>query len=141
LFAPAGFSNYRWFLNSNIIASSISNQYAISTSGNYSVLVTDSNGCSVQSTYLDVILGMEERFNENGIKAVYQQGELRIEFPYGREHGVVTIYDDRGAVVHIAHKEAATQSLQIQKVFSPGLYILTYWSDRKLFSRKLLIGP
>ncbi|MEP7170416.1 MAG: T9SS type A sorting domain-containing protein, partial [Bacteroidota bacterium] len=43
-----GFS-YQWFLNSNSINGAVQNNYLISQSGWYSVLITDSNGCSALS--------------------------------------------------------------------------------------------
>lgn len=62
-----GFS-YQWFLNNDSILGAVQNNYVISQSGWYSVVITDSNGCSALSDSVFVSpVGIEEisdtRFN------------------------------------------------------------------------------
>ncbi|MEM6965019.1 MAG: PQQ-dependent sugar dehydrogenase [Bacteroidota bacterium] len=46
LTAPAGFSSYQWLLDGQPIAGATNETYTINESGNYSVEVTNANGCS-----------------------------------------------------------------------------------------------
>jgi len=47
--APAGYSSYQWTLNGNLIPGAITDSYAVTTPGLYSVIVTNTFGCSTNS--------------------------------------------------------------------------------------------
>ncbi len=55
------FTNYQWQLNNGNINNATSQSYTATQSGNYTVLVTDANGCSNTSSALNVtIIGVSE---------------------------------------------------------------------------------
>ena len=49
LSAPSGMESYQWFFNGSMIPGADQQTYAITEPGEYSVAITDSNGCSAMS--------------------------------------------------------------------------------------------
>ena len=60
LTAPAGFIDYRWFLDGEIIDGAFSNTYTATENGAYSVQVTDANGCIRTSEAVMLAVGTLE---------------------------------------------------------------------------------
>jgi hypothetical protein len=68
LTATAGFSVYNWQLENNDLTLTSENQLLIDTEGVYSVVVTDTNGCTSQSNAITAILNCQEGdFNCDGV--------------------------------------------------------------------------
>jgi hypothetical protein len=68
LIATAGFSVYNWQLENNDLTLTSENQLLIDTEGIYSVVVTDTNGCTSQSNAIIAILNCQEGdFNCDGV--------------------------------------------------------------------------
>ena len=66
LFAAPGYVGYQWYYNTNIISGANEYFYIASQSGNYSVLITDSNGCSNSVEIPNVIASVSsDLFNES----------------------------------------------------------------------------
>ena len=57
LTANAGAVSYQWFLNGNIISGATNYFYVALSSGDYNVVVTDTNGCEVEAVIFNVIAG------------------------------------------------------------------------------------
>lgn len=57
------FATYQWLLNGNQISGATQDTYTATTTGTYSVTVTDSNGCKGTSTTLVVTVGAEAAAN------------------------------------------------------------------------------
>lgn len=57
-------SSYQWYLNGNAIANATAQTYPITETGNYSVEVTDANGCSDISESMQVTYTSVEESNE-----------------------------------------------------------------------------
>jgi hypothetical protein len=51
---------YEWYLNGNLISGASSSTYTVTTTGNYTLKVTDSNGCSATSAAQLVSVGIED---------------------------------------------------------------------------------
>jgi PKD repeat protein len=60
LFSVQGYTNYQWFLDTTAITGATNYFLVVAQGGNYSVQVTDSNGCSAVAT----ILGVEVSVND-----------------------------------------------------------------------------
>lgn len=58
LIATPGYASYQWLLNNAIIPGADSSVYVTQTNGSYSVIVTDSNGCSAESDTLNYSTGV-----------------------------------------------------------------------------------
>ncbi len=58
LFTTPGFAGYQWYLNNNIIAGATADYHVVLADGNYTVVVTDSNGCSSESLPLSFTTGL-----------------------------------------------------------------------------------
>jgi hypothetical protein len=55
LFAISGADSYRWYFNNNIISGATEYFYIATSSGDYNVIVTDTNGCEVEAVINDVL--------------------------------------------------------------------------------------
>jgi len=55
LFAIAGSASYQWFFNGSIISGETNYFYVAQSSGDYNVVVTDTNGCEVEAVINNVI--------------------------------------------------------------------------------------
>jgi glucose/arabinose dehydrogenase len=52
-------TSWQWYLDGEIIAGATEQSYTPSSSGNYSCMVTDANGCSVMTPEFNVFVGIE----------------------------------------------------------------------------------
>lgn len=59
--------SYQWFMNGNVIPAATNQQLIITQSGDYSVTITDSFGCSASGTMAVVLLSPQSAFNSNAI--------------------------------------------------------------------------
>jgi len=55
LFAIAGSNAYQWYYNGNLITGATDYFFVASTSGDYNVVATDTNGCEVEAVINDVL--------------------------------------------------------------------------------------
>jgi hypothetical protein len=102
LIAPAGFSTYEW--NTGATSSSI----IVNSSGNYTVVVTNGNGCSnssapfaVNASFIDApsvcVVGMDSLTNENRVVWEKPMTEGIDSFYVYRETNVSDVYTQIGA--------------------------------------------
>lgn len=60
-------TTYQWYLNGNAISGATTESYTATTSGSYTVMITDNNGCTATSDALAVtITGVESLANDAG---------------------------------------------------------------------------
>src|SRR5690606_40701471 len=68
LSVQSGLAGYQWYQSGAPVANAISNSLAVISNGNYYVVVTDANGCSVKSNVLPVTVGLSELLEEVGVQ-------------------------------------------------------------------------
>jgi PKD repeat protein len=79
LISMPGYFSYQWFYDTIPIAGANSNTYMATQSGDYSVLITDTNGCTAVAKKLNVIASMEnDGFEKNIFALNYQNENLNI---------------------------------------------------------------
>ncbi len=133
--AGAGFTSYLW--NNGATTQTIT----VLNSGDYSVTVTDANGCSNSDTISLWITGIEELAAQFGAK-VYpnpSQGQFTIQLPNNRVELTATITDMTGKAVY-------TQILANQTTYqinltglAKGVYFLNLSDGQKSVTQKLII--
>jgi hypothetical protein len=97
-------TTYQWYLNSVLIPSATSQTYNMTQSGNYSVCITDANGCSSCSkVYPTNFTGIEDMLT-NGTLGVFpnpNQGEFDINFDLDKKDNyMIEITNELGQVVY-----------------------------------------
>lgn len=129
-------TSYQWYLNGSEINGAVSGTYIATQTGNYTVQVTDTNGCTSLSNQLYVVTGIENLPAVNC--SVYPN-------PFGNEVGiyglataaVVEMYDATGKRVFSA-TISNTQHLLNTALLPGGVYILKIVSDHRSYCKKLI---
>ena len=94
---------YQWFLDGNSIADATSHSYEITESGDYSVQVTNSDGCTLDSEVQSLILSSIDEFeNVHGVSIVQNPVADLLEIRFASENMMaldLRVYDVTGKVV------------------------------------------
>ncbi len=133
------YASYQWLLNNAPLSGATNPTLLLPANGNYSVLVTDANGCSATSAILNVTsVGLSEVNDVFDLKLYPNpnQGEFILEFT-----------DDISRTVQITDALGRTifdETVQHQKVIdlyqpAAGVYFIHVWQNHLLYSRKFTI--
>ena len=132
MWAHGGISQ-QWLLNGNPITGATANMYVALVSGEYSVQITDSNGCTATSKIITISVGIDD-INADNIK-VYPNplgtGYWNVDVTEDLLQSHLAIYDDRGRLIytseiHNLHSEImlnAAQGVYLLRISSPGIVI------------------
>ena len=140
LFAIAGASSYQWSYNGNVITGATDYFYVATQSGNYSVVVTDDNGCEVEAVITNVVAGAQLTVSNSQL-AIYPNpvvDEFTIhDSQFTMKAAVeVSIYNAYGEKVYQAvHCQLQTVNC---KLFPAGLYYLQITSGEKVYRTKFI---
>lgn len=88
----AGQGTYQWYYNNTPIAGATNNTYNVTQSGDYYVMVTDSNGCTAQSDVFNVII--------NGIESVDVNDAIQV-YPNPSTDFITVTLSSNNDVVHV----------------------------------------
>jgi predicted outer membrane repeat protein len=121
------FSTYQWLLNNTIIPGASDSDYVPAQNGNYSVIVTNSSGCSdTSAVYIVTDVSVYE--SASSVFAAYPNpctGTLHLQFTDGAEVIAVRLCDLRGQEVYCGTPAGAAQTdLDLSHV-QAGMYFLT----------------
>ncbi len=131
---------YQWYLNNNEITGASTATYIASQSGNYSVLITDTNGCTAISNGVvinitginDVAIKSETNIYPNPLNT----GSWNLEVKKDLLGGTVEIFDNNGRLVY--KSEIRNQKSEIQLEIAKGIYLLKISSGGNTFTKKLV---
>jgi len=134
LSVPAGYTTYQWLLNGDTLTGAINNTFNPTLNGDYSVLVTGPNGCSIGSDEYNYInLGVD---NNDLSSLLISGGEDQIYINgSGNE-----IYDIR--ILDVSGKLIYTGKVANGPVYIPvatGIYIINIFSVLNSISKKVII--
>ncbi|UPT65881.1 MAG: T9SS type A sorting domain-containing protein [Sphingobacteriales bacterium JAD_PAG50586_3] len=117
---------YQWYLEGQAINGANTNTYVISQTGTYTVEITNSGGCSIQSapTYAEhIIIEEPNGINENAVDLhIYPNpnyGTILIE---GNRKVDVAIYNSLGEACNITSIDYQTDMTLIRHNLPPGIY-------------------
>ncbi|MDX2002693.1 MAG: T9SS type A sorting domain-containing protein [Chitinophagales bacterium] len=137
-------SEYQWFLNGDTISGATSQSLVITESGNYSVIVTDGNGCSsISEEIFATYVGLDEINLASGL-SVYpnpSQGVIHISKQGIAENMEVTLYNAVGAIIYNGQVELGNgqiATINVNEVAS-GVYVLKIKTNSRSLSQKLII--
>jgi hypothetical protein len=99
--SPAGIYTYQWFRNNTLLTGVNSSFYPVDVDGlgNYSVRVTDVNGCSVNS---NLVLVSDSASNQLFIYPNPNKGQFQVRYfsANSNEDRTLNVYDSKGAKVY-----------------------------------------
>lgn len=138
LFALNDNEQYQWFLEGAPIVGATGPDYVPTETGNYSLLVTFSNGCSNISELLFVEVGI----NENSLLPIVispnpMHNASTIKAPKGIWQ--LQLIDGIGRVVLSSTINGSSPFVLERKQLPNGIYTLQLSQNEKLFSSKLII--
>lgn len=140
LFAPAGYSNYQWYLGSDTISGATDYFYVATQSGNYNLVVSNENGCSVGAGIVNVIAGEFGAVSSVFGVSVFPnpvKDELTIRSNQFT-NCVIEIYNSIGEKTYSQYLPTANCKLQTAN-WSKGIYLLRISSGEKIFTKKIII--
>ena len=124
LFATPGFASYQWLFNDTIIPGATDSGYVTVTNGAYSVVVTDTNGCSAES---DTINFSTAVFSPDAVaefviypNPVSDQLQISSIQPISN----ILIYDMQGRSVMNLELTASTEANVSLTNLVPGVYMI-----------------
>ena len=121
------FSSYQWLLNTSIIPTATSQTYTPTSSGNYQVIVTDSNGCSdTSSVFPFIFTGIYSATLLENYSFSISGNDIQVTF---NESAIVEIYDALGRKYY-----SSTQQSHLVKL-PTGVYVLR----SNYFVRKIVV--
>ena len=136
--STVGIGSYKWFLEGVAISDAMSQTFTPVQNGNYSVMITDINGCKGTSPVFSVTnLGLNDNsINKKiniypnpttGMVTITNQDNLAID--------KIEIVDTLGKIV--SEETSNTSQIDISK-FSKGIYILKIHSGKSVFQKKIV---
>jgi len=130
-------SNNQWYLNGNILSSEISQFHIPITNGNYTVCVSDANGCSsCSSVYNYLTIGADVLNDDQSIKIIPNptNGKFRVESLL--ELSKIVIINGIGSLIFEMENCKTEIDLSIQP---KGVYYIQIKSKEKTFVEKVII--
>jgi hypothetical protein len=132
LCASATFTTYQWFLNGTLIPGATGNCFSPTASGNYTLVVTGSNGCEGESAVF-MYVGTEEAMAAQGFEVFPNPTRdyitVRMEQPL-LTAGEVVVYDLRGRVVIRSAFDRIDSSIRLDlSDITDGTYLLEIKSE------------
>ncbi len=134
-------NSYQWYLNGGIINGANGHIYIAHQTGNYTVAITDSNGCIVFSNPVTVggtvgINKLNEESTVNIFPNPLEQGNWMIEVKEILLGSELKIFDNNG---RLAFETAITYlKFEIPVQFARGVYFLQIRNQETLLKRKLI---
>ena len=150
LFAIAGAASYQWYFNSDSIIGATNYFYVATQSGNYNVVVTDTNGCEVEAVINNVIASSQFPVtssqlaifpnpvtDEFTIQSRWLSGLQGTPDSYRDETAIeIYVYNMLGKKMNVAADwKRGTVNCEL---IPSGLYYLEITSDKEIYRMKFL---
>lgn len=139
LSVDAGYVSYQWFLNGSPIPGATSETYVATSNGNFSVLVTDANGCTgtglIEFTLPDGIddLGVDVPFT---VFPNPSEGQFKLNTEFSDTYSVV-VYNAVGQKIL---EDSSSQSDRLQfNLTTSGTYLLQLIVNERVYHKKLVV--
>ncbi len=148
LFANQGAISYQWYGNGIFIPGATNYYYVATTSGIFSVVATDGNGCEVEAVIFDVVAGISQPSIDNAQLTLYPNpvnDKLTIRIPDSvtgkSEINSIRIFDALGQLVIEITIQNINHKLPVEintSLFSKGIYWVEVIAGRGIFRNKFV---
>ena len=140
LSVPSTYTSYQWFLNGNPIVGGTSQSHSATMSGNYSVQVTDINGCTGLSYTLEYTLpsGVSELDAELPF-TVYpnpNNGQFQLEMDLNGAY-TVAVMNAVGQMVFVETNENGNRSFIDLK--AKGIYLVEVVVENRFYHKRVIV--
>jgi hypothetical protein len=131
---------YQWYLNGNVISGATSNIYIAHQTGDYTVAVSDSNGCIATSTKVNIVTtGVADLLKEEELK-VYPNplefGQWTLEAGENLIGSEIEIFDAEGRLVFRSAIQSPKSEIELNA--ARGVYMMRVSSEKKTATLKLI---
>ncbi len=143
LTGPIGYDSYQWYLNDVLIEGATSETYDITEDGDYTLIVTSSNGCTYTSEIFSGIVGLEDlkSFEAFSVSPNPFTSTLTLEIEVNTLTEInIQILDVTGKILHsklININGKATEILKLEKL-STGIYFVNLVTDEGTITKKVV---
>ena len=128
LYTTSGFYHYQWYLNTNPIPLANQYYYVANTNGNYSVEVSDSNGCQTVAYKLGVTVSVMSELHSRPFSVLYFHDKLLVNSTVTNNiKALIEIYDIVGKNKYTFNYNLINGENSIDvpmHLFETGIYIL-----------------
>jgi hypothetical protein len=140
LFANAGSASYQWYYNGSMISGATDYYYVAPASGDYNVVVTDTNGCEVEAVIFSVVASAQAAVSSGSKKELIifpnpVVSELKIKNEELKiQTTPVSIYNVLSKMVFTAFPEPNAHhdaTIDVSSL-SPGMYYLELRAGEKI---------
>lgn len=131
---------YQWYFNGTLIPNATSNVYVATQTGNYTLAITDGNGCSAVSNPVTIgTVGINEMIEGQELK-VYpnplSSGNWQLAVSNRLIGNEVEIFDDKGRLVYKDVIRSIQQTIDLNA--ARGVYFLHIYSAEHAVTLKLI---
>ncbi len=131
---------YQWYFNGAKITGATQDTFIARNPGDYSVIVTDSNGCSAESNGIQILSAGISALDKSNIIRIYpnpiSQDKMTLEVNENLVGSKLEIYDTKGSVVSQFTIENA--KTEVDLTLESGVYILRISSGANMYVSKLV---
>jgi hypothetical protein len=134
--------SYQWFFNNVRINGGINSSVLAQASGSYFCILTDNNGCSINSDTVNIIVtGMnEQQVQRLSIHPNPSKGEVTITTKDNLHIDKIELFDVTGKLVWEEKIQQRGQQIKLNLSLIPkGIYFLRAHSSKETIQKKLLI--
>ena len=139
LSVDAGFASYQWFLNGNPIPGANTETYVATSSGNFSVQVTDAIGCT-GTAVLEFTL--PDGINDLGVDVPFtvypnpSEGQFQLKADFSDSYSILVI----NALGQRVFEQNATQENRMEiNIETSGTYLLQIIKGETVYYKKLVV--
>lgn len=131
-------STYQWLFNGSPITGATSQNYTPTISGNYSVQVSDGNGCSATSQSIAVTVSAITSVQGNSFSVYPNPAHslLHVVFTQGLQESVLSLYDITGRQLLEENIDNQSQVDLNVSTLSPGIYFIKAGSNVARFVKE-----
>jgi len=136
--APTGWT-FQWYNNGNLINGATNDTYTPNQSGNYSVVITDPNGCAFSSSIYAYSVGIESK--TNNLWSVYPNPanysiNIILSNTLNTDH--IEIYDISGRLIdNYSLNGNNSQEINISNYYA-GTYLILLRSNKGILTKKFI---
>ncbi len=131
---------YQWLLNGAPILNATQQVYTATQIGNYAVIASDANGCSITSASYTVTsaVGMMELAQNVNVNIANADGKISFSFLDGTTISQAHLYDVSGRLLRSS--ERGKVGIFDSSNLPHGMYILYISTDKNNYSKNIYIG-